>query len=220
MPYQAKQGPRYYKKYQKYKSRKGQFTYGQVVDKVIKDVKVLKGLINVEFKTLDTAVSAAVTTTPSIALINAPPVGDDFDERDGRQVRFKSCQLSVTMYQHASATQTAIRIMIVIDKQPNETLIEIGDLINATTTVSFRNLDQRKRFVILHNSVHVLSITGEQVVHMDWYKQMDMITLYDDTTTNSIASISTNALYLVIFSTEATNGPTIWRTTRVRFIDN
>ncbi len=118
-----------------------------------------------------------------------------------------------------AAVDTAVRIMVVIDKQPNETVLVIGDLIGATTMPSFRQLDHRKRFVILHNSVHHLTTGGQGNTHLDWYKQLDMITQYDDTT-SGIGSITTNALYLVIFSNEATNGPTIDRTTRVRYIDN
>ncbi len=88
MPYKNRRGRKPYRRNNYF--RKNNITYGQVVDKVVKDVGRLKSLINVEFKSADTAVVGLITTTPNIALINAPAVGDDFDEREGRSVRFKS----------------------------------------------------------------------------------------------------------------------------------
>jgi len=169
---------------------------------------------------LDTAVSGVISTTPSIALINASVVGDDFDNRDGRSIRIKSVQIALTVFFNASATQTATRMMVVIDKQPNETLLVIGDLITATNSHAMRNLDQRKRFVILWDRVVTQGDQENAPRHIEFYKKLDMITVYDDSNAGTIADIETNALYLILFSTEATNTPTVGRTTRVRFIDN
>ncbi len=196
------------------------FTYGNVLDKVVNDVYRLKGLINVEFKTNDLAASATLTTTPLIAVLNSISTGDQFNTRDGRKVRWKSVQVNLEITMHATPINDMVRIMIVIDKQPNEIGLVIGDLLDTTTICSFRNLDQRKRFVILRDDVITLSVGGGTVKYWNYYRKIDMITIYDDSDAGTIADISTNAMWLVMFSTEATNGPTVSRCTRMRFIDN
>ncbi len=199
---------------------KGNFTYGNVLDKVVSDVGRLKGLINTEFKSLDVDIDGTVSVTPSISLINASVAGDDFDTRDGRVIRIKSVQVSLTLFIHASAVNTWLRCMLVIDKQPNEILLVIGDLIDTTVSHSMRNLNGRKRFVILKDELLVIGSNQNAPVHWEYYSKMDMKTVYDDSNVGSIVDITSNALYLVLFSSEATNVPSVGRHTRVRYIDN
>ncbi len=203
-----------------YPNNRYNFTYGNVLDKMVGDVARLKGLINTEFKQADTTATGVVGTTASILLINGLAKGDDFDTRDGRQVRMKSAQIAITYKMSQSATFSQIRCMVVIDKQPNEILLVITDLLDSQAMQTFRNLDQRKRFVILKDEVVSMSIDGEQGGIIKWYKRMDMKSIYDDSDAGDITDISTNALYLILFSTEATNTVTISRSTRVRYIDN
>ncbi len=199
----------------------GNFTYGNVLDKVVKDVIRLKGLINTEFKTNDVSSTVAVPETGLVLLLNATIAGDDFDNRDGRQVRWKSIQYAINILQHATATQTITRVMIVIDKQPNATLMTIGELLTSgANNLDFRNLDNRKRFVILSDRVVTQSDTNNLVNRLDFYQKMDMITIYDDSNAGTIADIESNALFLVAVSSEATNSPTLQIETRMRFIDN
>ncbi len=196
------------------------FTYGNVVDKVIRDVSVLKGLINTEFKTIDTVNTGTVSTTAGFVLLNGTAPGDDFDTRDGRQIRVKSVQVTITWIQHATAVVTFLRVIIFIDKQPNEVTPVVTQLLDTSSIVSFRNLDQRKRFIILKDKVLTMSDVGTKQGIMKWYKQLDAKTMYDAGTAGTIADITTNALFLMLVSSEASNQPTVTRVTRVRFIDN
>ena len=125
------------------------FSYGQVLDKVTRDVTRLMGVVNTEFKKVDTQSEIAITDAPQIRLINALQKGDNFNNRDGRSVRFKSIQLKWTVFMNPLNVRTAVRCMIVQDKQPNGTLMLIGDLLDETHTNSFKNLSNRKRFIIL-----------------------------------------------------------------------
>ncbi len=175
---------------------------------------------NTEFKSVDTQSELAITDTPQIRLINALQKGDDFNNRDGRSVRFKSVQLKWTVQLNPLNTLGVVRCMVVIDKQANATLMTIGDLLDETHTNSFKNLNFRKRFVILKDETITLQDSGEKSMHINWYKKLDMITIYDDSDTGGISDITTNALYLVIFSDQATNGLVQDCHTRVRFVDN
>ena len=216
----------YMKKYYKGKANR-ELTYGRMGQKVFTDmsylvntVAKLKGLINTEFKSLDTAVTATITSTPVITLLNGCAKGDTLNTRDGRQIRLKSVAVNLQCTMHATPLDDMLRVMLVIDKQPNVTALVIGDLLVNTNMGSMRNLDNRKRFVILRDERVVLSVGGGTNTFWQYYKELDMHTIYDGSDAGTIADITSNALYLIIFSTEAANGPSVSRTTRVRFLDN
>ncbi len=194
--------------------------YGKAGYQLFKDVSRLKGLINTEFKKIDVTAAATVSTTASIILINPSVVGDDFDSRDGRVIRLKSVQLTLTAAIGVTTTFSFVRVMIVIDKQPNEILLVLTDLLDFANITSHRNLDGRKRFVILKDEILELSQVGKRTAIIKWYKDLDMKTIYDDSNAGDITDITSNALYLILSSDEATLVPFVTRTTRVRFIDN
>ncbi len=198
------------------------FGYMAMGQKIYKDVQRLKGLINVEFKCNDPLRSSAITpnATGTLSSLVGLARGDDSDDRDGRQVRWKSVQVAITFIIHSSAVATQIRCILFIDKQPNATLAITGDLLDTVAITTFRNLDNRKRFVILWDKVVSLSNQGVKAAYIDMYKQMDMKTIYDDSTAGDIIDIETNAMYLFVFSNESTNTPTVTRSVRLRFLDN
>jgi len=200
--------------------RGSNFSYGQVLDKMTGDVTRLMGLLNTEFKQKDVTASGTVDNVADIILLNGLAKGDDFDTRDGRVVRVKSIQVALLYELSASATFTQLRIMVVLDKQPNEVTMVILDLLDSSALQSFRNLDNRKRFVILRNEVVNMSISGAQGGYWEYYKKFNLKTVYDDSDAGTIVDISTNAIYLVLLSNEPTNLPTVVRSTRVRYIDN
>lgn len=180
----------------------------------------LKSLINTEFKTVDTVASSVITTTPIIAIINALATGDDFDDRDGRVVRFKSIDVRLEMTMNTTPINDMIRVMVVIDKQANETTLLILDLLTLADMRSHKNLDQRKRFVILKDEVIEFSVGKGTNKLFHWYKKLDMKTIYDSGNAGTIADITTNAMYLILFGTEAANGVLVSRSVRMRYIDN
>ena len=77
---------RRYNNYNKKVCKPNKFGYFDMYRKVERDVQKLKGLINVEFKSADTVASSTITTTPLVNLLTGLTKGDDFDNRDGRQV--------------------------------------------------------------------------------------------------------------------------------------
>ncbi len=172
------------------------FTYGNVLDKVIGDVARLKTLINVEFKKIDISSTQTPNQGGVILLLNASVVGDDFDNRDGRQIRFKSIQYSLNILQNPTATQTITRCLLVIDKQPNGVLITTTELLTSNgNNLDFRNLDNRKRFVILSDMNVAQSSSANTIDRLDFYKKIDMITVYDDSNNGNITDITTNAFF-------------------------
>ncbi len=195
-------------------------TYGNVLDKVTSDVSKLKNMLNVEFKSKDVADTISIPSAMTITLLNGLAKGDDLDNRDGRQVRFKSCWVKICFAMAASATNTFIRLMLIIDKQPNATTILPADILVAQTVESQKQLASRKRLVILVDRVIVLQAANRTSQFVNIYKQIDMKTIYDASSNGDIEDITTNALYLILISNEAVNQPTAGRYIRTRFVDN
>ncbi len=216
-----KAAPRRGRKTRGYFSVRKNLTYGQVGRKVINDVARLKSLINTEFKSFDQEATVSQSTTPSVILLNGAVKGDTLSTRDGRVVRLKSLQYSFFFTMNTSATSSHVRLIFFIDKQPSGVAPIVAQLLDTQSVVSFRNLDNRKRFVILKDFVVTLSNVGAtKNAYRDHYRDLDMRTIYNDANLGTIFDIESNALYLIMFSNEATNTPTVERATRVRFIDN
>lgn len=200
---------------------KGDFGYVDMGKKIYRDVQYLKSLINTEFKCNDPLTGSVITpnTTGTLFLLTGLQTGDQADSRDGRVVRWKSVQLSITYVIHASATSTYIRAILFIDKQPNQVLATASQLLATQGITNFRNLDNRKRFVILWDKVINLEQENSNA-YTTYYRTVDMKTIYDDSDVGNITDITTNAMFLLIFSSEATNSPTVTSSVRLRFIDN
>lgn len=191
----------------------------------LKNSEYLKGLINTEFKAKDTYVSPSVTTSGSLTLLNGLAKGDTLSTRTGRSVLFKSLQISIQAVINGSATTSRCRAIVFIDKQVNATTPTIAELLDTSTAsalMAMRNLNWRKRFVILKDKSFVLDSDQhpEIIINKFLYKKMGMHTIYDDSDAGTVADISSNALYIMLVSDEAVNAPGITVQARVRYLDN
>lgn len=208
------------RRYRRYPRKK--LTYGRIGRKIYRDVSYLKNMINTEFKSEDVVTTINPDNTAgssgSRTLLNALTRGDTIDTRDGRQVRFKSVQVNINSVINTSATDTRVFVALVIDKQPNQNAPTYAQVFDQGQAM-FRNLDWRKRFVVLRKWIIKLNQDyPEQVRNL--YKKIDMKTVYNDGNTGTVTDITTNALYLVHLSDEPTNTPSVTLSTRLRFIDN
>lgn len=188
---------------------------------LVKDVGYLKGLINTELKVIDGGATPSTSAAGALQIINPLVQGVDYNNRIGRQVRFKSVQIRGRVSRNAAATQTRdrVRLVLVIDKQPNMALPTWTNLYVNTDPNAFRNLDWRKRFVILWSR---LVYTDADDPNRDFrlYRKLNMKTVYDDSNIGSQADITTNALYFGYISEYGTNPPGMDFDWRLRFIDN
>lgn len=222
MPYKKPyRGRRRRRNYTRYKKRMPQrVSYWSTAKQLWKDVTYLKSLINTEFKYKDTSANSAISTSPNFQLLNGLARGDDSTDRDGRQVRIKSLQSNFLFTQHASATSTIVRCIFFIDKDANGATPNMTDVFEAATINAPRELDNRKRFVILKDWTVTLTSSGQTIKRQKVFKNLDMKTVYDDSTAGDITDISSNSLFLLLLSNEATNTPTVNSYVRIRFVDN
>lgn len=195
--------------------------YSRAYNQLWKDVGMLKGLVNTEFKTLDINVSIpSLTTTGAVLLHSGLTKGDNVNERDGRMVRWKSIQIAGSVTRNAASTvQNRIHLALVIDTQPNGSGPVYTEIYDTATPDSFRNLDGRKRFVILKTWDMVLDADRPEKF-FKLYKKLDMKTVYNSGDSGTISDIESNALLVLAISDAATNTPSFTYKSRARFIDN
>ncbi len=220
--------PRRYSR-KSYSSRPGygscaKMVYGDA-QKALTIARSVKRLLNVEIKNFDvTQTAIALGTSPDIVQLSNIPSGDTTNSRDGSQCKMVGLELNFHLQQNSSAiAATFIRLMVVLDKQTNQAIYDIADLLEDTSVndiiTSPRNLDNKNRFVILYDRIFVLSKGGTNGAVVRKYIKKEVLLRYD-ASTPSIADLTQNSLSFVQFNSEGTNVPSITFFSRLRFIDN
>lgn len=190
--------------------------------------KLAMSLINPEFKFLDVSPASFTfgSTPPGIHLLNGAMLGTSSTNRIGRSTKMKSIQIDMVLNRNPAALAGVAdhcKVMLVLDKDPSQTQFGIGQLWADSTqpVISPRNLDYRKRFVILKDwNISFNSIGNNASRSISYYKQIDMHTIFDGSNLGDITDIINNALYLVFTSTAPTNQPLADFYSRIRFLDN
>lgn len=179
-----------------------------------------RALLNVEFKSHDTSQTSLPTATAVVYPLSDIAIGDDFSNRDGRSIRAKSLLLQCRAIQHASATKTTVRYVVVQDKENTPGADPAWlDIYDTSSVDAFRDIQQQEghRFKILMDKVVNFTSTGNGLVFFKKYFKLDHHIKYDGT---SGGSSSRGSLWLMTVSNEPTNTPTTVIKSRLRFIDN
>ncbi len=212
MPYRRR-----YKRRRRY--RKKRFMSGRwgVAQRALHLARYLKGLINVEFKNLDTANSLTVTTSPSVTHLTAISQGDGQNDRDGYQCRLKSFLYRFHVSTHASAVVTQLRC--VIFKWNNQATPSSADIIEGTSDpLTHIKINRHGMFVVLFDRLFNLTNEGKgKGFDSTFYRRINVINQYDAAAGTDFTTGSIWALWL---SDQATNSPTVDFNARIRFIDN
>ncbi len=186
--------------------------------------KYLKGIVNVEYKLIDTVTTlSAMTVAPVIIPLTNSVQGDTNITRDGSSLKIVSVSLNYFLTISSSATATVARVMLVHDRQTNQAIYNASFLIQDVTVGdnvnSPRNMDHARRFSVLYDKVHTLSSSGARVNHVRFFKPL-LLKLRYDANDGTIADLTQSSLSLVFMSNEASNTSTITAFTRLRFVDN
>lgn len=227
MPYKRSYTKKRYKRYKKPRMARYLGYAGSATSTAAKALSIaygIKKLMNVEFKFHDVLNAITPSTTLSIQQLTNIPQGDTDITRDGAQVKCLRLLVRYLAVINASATTTFLRVMIIKDKQTNQAIYAAGDLltdITATDAInSPMNLDNKYRFQVLYNRVHIMSITGANAaIKGEVFKDIDLKLRFDNSTP-SIADLTSNSLSLVFISDQATNTPTVTFFSRLRYVDN
>jgi len=217
MPYKKTYRKRIYKK--KVPSRWD--NYAGAGRQLVKDVQMLKNLINTEFKFYDTSVNSTATTTPAIVDINATTLGDGPQNHDGMGYRMKSIAGDFNIKIGTTPASCLLRMFWVLDidsigATPSYTDIFTQPIAGVPTVVQ-RNLGNKNRFIILKDKTVSLSTQGQQHVHVKYYRKLDAKVNYDQ---NGTALRHNRLIFVYTSNVTGANAPIIEGLNRIRFVDN
>lgn len=211
---------KFQKKFKKFE--KGAGSAIKIARSAMKIASTVASLINVEFKRVDTSSSFTPGTTGQLLHLSPIAQGDSVLNRDGNQVKIKSVEIRAFFQLHSDADFDAIRFIPLIDLRSDSTSITVADVLASSgvsvNTLSFRNLDNRTRFVVLKDFPPItMTQKSTTAVYKHWYKKLDLKSIWDG---GASTDVQAKQLYLLILCKENDHKSTIDVRTRVRFIDN
>ncbi len=199
----------------------------------LKIAQALAAVVNTEWKFLDTEFTAVPTNAvPQVVRLSAIPQGDDVSERSGDSILPKALDINYRVAMNSADFHTGARIIVFRDMENDGTAPVAGDVIAVASNINtFMNLDNRKRFRILHNKLFSLNINGRlgfsRQLHFDFNKPLRNANTHRhvyhiryDGTSASDADGDNGQLYMLMLTSESVNGPTFDVAVRLRYIDN
>lgn len=178
---------------------------------------------------LDGLVSPA-DTSGGITCLSQISIGDNFNNRLGRQIFNKSVHIHGMLAPQSSISGPSyVRLLVLYDKQCRGSLPVMTDIFTTSTTMSSFNLNNQERFIILmdlkyvcgevYHAIGAYSYTNTNNTHLIDYtvNTNDIKTTY--TGTNSlIASVGTGGIFLITLGNKAsTTGAQFTINARLRF---
>jgi hypothetical protein len=189
----------------------------------------------------------AANTTSTITALCVPTLGSDYTNRVGRKITVKSVQgrclvrttLGETLITGSSGAQQ-VRLMLLVDLQPNGALPAITDILTNAHPSSNMNLNNRDRFKILLDKTwnldpYLNDPTATQArISMDnqcrswkFYKKCDQEVIFNAVNGGTIADITSGAIIRVILGNQpapvagppAIGAAELVISSRVRFVD-
>jgi len=155
-----------------------------------------------ELKFCDNGINAnipfAVATFSTGQLLTTILQGADASNRIGRKITIKSLLLRYGIRLGAtSGFGTAVRTLVVYDKQANATAPVITDILLFDEFHAPNNLSNRDRFVTIFDSISKQIAVGGNAAECDvLYKRLNLETIYNTGTDAAIGSISSGSIYL------------------------
>jgi hypothetical protein len=187
--------------------------------------KIVKRNLNkhVEVKYFDQyQISTNVTASGTITNISDITRGNDVTQRIGNQVTLKEIHFRQGLYLNANATQTAVRVLVVLDtfgtNAPSVSdVLETAFLSSVYSEIAPYYWDYRKRFRILHDDVtYLCKSSSASGVYKQWVNKLNLESQH-------IGSSTTfkNQIYLILVSNESNvlNLPVINIHSRLLFTD-
>lgn len=196
-------------------------TVANVATRALKTALLVKSLVNVESKVIDIAPFASgVSNTGVIYTLNSLGQGTTSVTRVGDSVKFQALHLNGYITQHASATNTIVRVWLIRFKEPRGSTINLStDFWQNVNVLSYIQTQKRDRYAILYDRTFHLQAGGASQVQIEKHVKLNAHTKYDGNA-GTIADIQTNGYFLVALSNEATNTPVINACLRLRYTDD
>lgn len=204
--------------------RKNYIFYRRLKNKTYWMAKKALALTNPEFKLHNFQQTAnTINTSGTIDTISLIAQGDTDTTRDGNSIKITRMHIRGFIKQDAVATQTMIRMMVVLDRQTNGAQFSMSDLIADTTAgdaiVSPLVINNKFRFRVLVDRVYHMSSESSTIIKFNIFRKMGMKMRYSANAA-AITSCPSKSIAVVFISDEATNSPTVTYFSRLRYLDN
>ncbi len=194
--------------------------YKRAGQQALRDVNALRRFVNTELHYIDSTASTALSTTPSFFLLNGCAPGDTATTRTGQSIKVDELDLRFALSVNATAVVDHVRILVIIDKQPNATQFAIADLLPVTNVVAPYTDGSQQRFIPVYDVTLPLSIYNTGAFFQRVRLPNKFHTTYNTGTAGTVADIVSYSYYLVAFSDQTTNTPTMLHYARTWFVDN
>jgi hypothetical protein len=179
-------------------------------------------MMGIEKKFIENVQAVANLATAGIFLVNGVIIGNDFNNRVGREIKMKSLYMRLSAANLVDQEST-LRIMLVYDKQPNGVGPAITDILTSADVNAPNNLNNRERFIVITDKVRTCSTAAQRSFWIKKYKPLNTSTQYSGSGA-TIASIATGAMYLILIPQVTSTGApsanySVGYQVRVRFTD-
>lgn len=198
--------------------------------------KHLATLINVEEKVWDVDGSGGtiITSTPAVVNLTNIAQGSDYYNRIGDSILCQEIEFRAHMVGNSATSWHALRVLIVRDKLQSGTDPSLGDVLQAGTSPMVQPYNEPKsgRFDILYDELITrsqtvgLATSGSSTTYIADVSRLPSLKrkwnqhIKYSASSGADASNWIGGLYLMAASLDATNGPSLRYTFRVRFTDN
>lgn len=196
--------------------------YSRAGSQVVADLNYLRRFINTELHYVDVNATNTATTTPSLPILNALSLGDTATTRTGQSIKMDRCDLRFHIEANATSILNYVRVMVIVDKQANGASITAAQFLVSTSNVNTPlTFASQNRIIVLYDETIPLNYNGNSgsVTRLITPNTTQHVTYYD-TNVGTVADISSNSLFLVYFSDQLANPPTMTYWSRLWFVDN
>lgn len=186
-----------------------------------KQVNILKSLINVEKKYVDTNQDQNIDNTWSVIPISLMGEGNDSTQRNGRKVKADSVYLNGQITIDPDATKTTFRCVILIDKGQDGTGVTSADVFQVDNDLQspLNKQNAGQRFVILYDRFVDLSINGVETKTIRVFRKLNHHVNYLGTGATQSDEGPGN-MFMLLLSNEPTEAPLFHYYVRFNYIDN
>lgn len=194
--------------------------YSQAGRQALRDVNTLRRFINTEMHFTDVTASVTPSTTPALVLLNGISIGDTASTRTGQSIKMDRSDFRFTLAVNTTSVSNFVRVIVVMDRQTNATAMTIADLLVVSTVVSPYSFGSQNRFVPLFDETYALNVSGPGSITKVIGLNTNQHVTYNTGNAGTVADIVTNSVYLIYFSDQATNPPSMLYYNRLWFVDN
>lgn len=177
---------------------------------------------NAEYK--DNTLTETITVTDAVTFrtLLSPVRGLLKNNRIGSQVRATSLSYRYSINIHASATDTIVRVMFLVDTMCNGAVPTATDVLTAESVNGMRNTSFGARFHVFRDRTHVLSTGDRGKVFVKGYIKLPRRygRVEFDSNAGTVADITSNNLLMLVIADEVTNDPAFTAVVRTRYLDN